>query len=259
MRALVAVAASASRTSSSSGRQTRGRTAVDGQDALHRAVRADHRNAEVRGVAGREHRVRISDPRVVPDVGDRPRRARLHDVADEPGSRGRARTDRLTLPVTGGRAPDDLVALEQPNRGASGLEQLDGRAYGDVEQVVRVELAGELDAGTRKPLRKRAGTSLALVQLASLERAAGCTRDVARELELLVAEHRLAAEEDDHQREARTGRLDERNREQRVAICRPRPLSRARRRSDCRRGAGARRAPSRREPAPSGPPASARR
>ena len=146
----------------------------------------------------------------------------------------RAPTDS-TLPLARGGAPDDLVALEQPNRGAAGLEQLDGRAYGDVEQVVRVELAGELDAGARQPLRKRTGTPLALVQLAPLERAAGCTRDMARELELLVPEHRLAAEEDDHQREARTGRLDERNREQRVAICRPRPPSPARRRSDCRR------------------------
>ncbi len=187
---------------------------VDGEDALHRSVRTDHRDAEVRGVAGREHRVCVADPSVVPDVGDRPRGARLHDVADEPGRRGRARTDRLELALTRGRAPDHLVALEQPNRGASGLEQLDGGAYGDVEQVVRVELAGELHAGAREPLRKRAGTSLALVQLASLERAAGCTCDMARELELLVSEHRLAPEEDDHQREPGTGRLDERNREQ---------------------------------------------
>ena len=169
---------------------------------MHRPVRPDHRNAEVRGVAGGEHRVRVSDPSVVPDVGDRTCGARLHDVADEPRGRGRARPDRLTFPLAGGGAPDDLVALEQPNRGAAGLEQLDGRAYGDVEQVVRVELTGELDAGPRQPLRKRTGTPLALVQLAPLERAAGGTRDVARELELLVPEHGLAAEEDDHEREA---------------------------------------------------------
>ena len=192
---------------------------VDGQDALHRPVRADHRHAEIRRVAGREHRVRISNPSVLTDIGDGPRRPRLHDVADEPGCRRRARTDRLALPLPGGGAPDHLVALEQPNRGAARLEQLDRGAHGDVEQVVRVELAGELDAGARKPLRKRAGTSLALVQLAPLERAAGRTRDVARELELLVREDLLAAEEDDHQRKACTGRLDERNREQRFAIC----------------------------------------
>ena len=129
----------------------------------------------------------------------------------------RAPTDSSS-PVTGGRAHDHLVALEQPNRGASGLEQLDGGAHGDVEQVVRIELAGELDAGAREPLRERAGAALALVQLAPLERAAGRTGDVARQLELLVAEHRLAAEEDDHEPEPVTGRLDERNREQRVAV-----------------------------------------
>ena len=227
MRALVAVAASAQQDLfllRSPGSRPLG---IDGQDALHRPVRPDHRNAEVRGVAGGEHRVRVSDPSVVPHVGDRTCGARLHDVADEPRGRGRARPDRLTFPLAGGGAPDDLVALEQPNRGAAGLEQLDGRAYGDVEQVVRVELTGELDAGPRQPLRKRTGTPLALVQLAPLERTAGGTRDVARELELLVPEHGLATEEDDHQREGRTGGLDERDREQRVAICRPRCLRQA--------------------------------
>ena len=187
---------------------------VDGKDALHRPVRADHRHAEVAGVAGRKHRVRISNPSVVADVGDRPRGARLHDVADQPGSRRRARTDRLPLPVSRGGAPDHLVALEQPNRRPSCLQQLDGRAHGDVEKIVRVELARQLDARAREPLRQRAGTTLALVQLTPLERAASCTGDMACQLELLVPEHRLAPEEDDHQRETGTRRLHERNRKQ---------------------------------------------
>jgi hypothetical protein len=174
---------------------------VDGEDPLHRPVRADHGHAEVPGVAGREHRVGLTDSSVVTDVGDRPRGTRLHDVADEPGSRRRARTDRLPLPIAYRGAPDHLVALEQPNRGASDLKQLDGGAHSDIEQVVRVELARQLDAGSRKPLGERAGTALALVQLAPLERAAGCTGDVSGQLELLVPEHRLAPEEDDHERE----------------------------------------------------------
>ena len=176
-----------------------------------RPVRADHRHAEVAGVAGRKHRVRISNPSVVTDVGDRPRGARLHDVADQPGSRRRARTDRLPLPLTRGCAPYHLVALEQPNRRPACLQQLDGGGHGDVEVIVRVELAGQLDARTREPLRERAGTTLALVQLTPLERAAGCTCDMARQLELLVSEDRLAPKEDDHQRETGTRRLNERN------------------------------------------------
>jgi hypothetical protein len=42
---------------------------------------------------------------------------------------------------------------------------------------------------------------------------------MAGQVELLVAEDGLAAEEDDHQPEAFSGRLDERDRQQRATIC----------------------------------------
>ena len=204
------------------------------------------------GVAGREHRVGISDSSVVADVGDRPRGTRLHDVADEPGGRRRARTDRLPLPVSCGGAPDHLVALEQPNRCASCLEQLDGGAHGDVEQVVRVELARQLDAARARAAARASGhaarsrTARSARARRALHRRHGRPARAARPRTPSRPGRRRSPARDPHPPAGRE--------ESRAASRTPRPrrLSPAPGRSDCRRRAGARRAPCRRVRALSG-------
>ena len=99
---------------------------------------------EIARVARGEHRVGLSDAGVDPDVGDRPCRACLDDVADEPGRRRRAGAERVDLAQARRRTNDDLVALEHPDRGAVGVEQVDGVSHATVEDVVRVELARQV-------------------------------------------------------------------------------------------------------------------
>ena len=106
-------------------------------------------------------------------------------------------------PRAAGRADDELVLLEQPHRGAVGLEQVDRVLDDLVEHVLGIELTGELAARLRQPLRERPRAALELVQLAALEGAARRARHVPRQLQLLVREASLADEEDD--REPRLG------------------------------------------------------
>jgi hypothetical protein len=173
--------------------------AVDGEDPVHRFLGPDDGNSQVRGVAARQHRIRVEEAGVVPDVRDRPRRARLDDVAHEPPRRRRTSADGVRLAYAGRGPDDDLVALEHANRRAVSGEQLDGVAHGLVQHVVRIELPGELPAGPREPLRKRPGAALTLEELTALEGSASGAGDVAGQLELLLGEDLLAREEHEHE------------------------------------------------------------
>ena len=194
------------------------RAVVDGEDPLDRLLRADHRHAEIGQVAGGEHRVGLAEAAVGADVRDRAGRAGLDDVADEEAGRRSARADRVVLARAGRGPHDDLVVLEHADRGALGAHELHRVADGLVEHVVGVELAGELAAGPGEPLRQRAGAPLPLVELASLERAAGRAGDALGQRELLVVEHFLAREEDEHEPDAVARRLRQGHGEQRAPV-----------------------------------------
>ncbi len=132
--------------------------------------------------------------------------------------------------VEGVRAPSDALLAPAPEaarttssssssslcRGAVRLEQLDRVPDDLVEDVLGIELARELAARLREPLRERPGPALELVQLAALERAPGRTGDVPGQLELLVGEDALAHEEDERQARLGPARLRQRHREQRA-------------------------------------------
>ena len=123
-----------------------------------------------------------------------------------------------TSPGACGRADDDLVALEHSHRGTVAAEQLDGVPHRLVEDVVRVELAGEIAAGPREALRQLPGAPLPLVEIAALERAARGRRHVRRQLELRVVEGALALEEDEHEAGTFAAGLLERDGQERASV-----------------------------------------
>jgi hypothetical protein len=66
------------------------------------------------------------------------------------------------------------------------------------EQRGLIELAREQTPGARELVWRRSRTSLGLEQLAPLQCAASCVGEMARELEIVLAEDALLREEDDH-------------------------------------------------------------
>jgi hypothetical protein len=189
---------------------------IHGEDPVRGLLRPDHRHSEIARVAGDEHLVRLPDSWIDGDIRDRPRRTRLDDVADEPRRRRSPGVESVVPARPGDRAHHHLVALQHPDRGTVGPEQLHGVAHRCVEDVVRIELARELAAGLGEPLRQMAGATFALVERAALERTPRGRRDLRRELELFVVERALALEENEHEPSPFAPGLLEWNGQQRV-------------------------------------------
>ncbi len=193
---------------------------------------------------GCDHRVRLGGPRVSLRVRDRPRGARLHDVAEQPGRRRRPQLEGVARSRPAGGVDDELVALEHPDRRARTGEQAGCEPSEALEHDLGIQLAGQLAPGAREPLRERAGAPLELVQLAALERAACRAGDMTRQLELLVGEAVLRRRRT--RARARSRRRAAARAARRGASRSPlrRPPRRGRGRSGCRRRRRATRAPS---------------
>ena len=115
-------------------------------------------------------------PRVAADVGDRARRARLDEVADEP--RGRARASRARRPHPGRRPPARRPRLP-PARGPRPRRRRGSSTHAArlVEHVVGIELPARLATGPGESLREVTGRrrSLGSSLRSSAPRAAAAT------------------------------------------------------------------------------------
>ena len=164
--------------------------AVDREHAVHAALRADERDAEVRGVAGGEQRVGLASRSLAGDVGTA---TGVRDWTTSPASRAvdGARASRARL---GASAAAGVTTSSSPSSSRIdarvGAEQRRRLRDDLVEHGLRVELGGEQAAGAGELLRERARAALRLEELAALERAAGGAGEVARELEVVVGEAR---------------------------------------------------------------------
>ena len=96
----------------------------------------------------------------------------------------------------------------------SACRDRDRRAAVASEHVVGVEQARELAPGAGEPLGDRSSGTLALVELAPLERLGPRRRRLGRQLSSALVEDRLLAEERKHEPQLVARALDERDREQ---------------------------------------------
>ena len=144
-----------------------------------------------------EHRVEAAQTLVVARVREGDRRPRLEDVAGEPASGRAPGAERCLRTLAVGRRDDELLPVEQAERAGLGVDERRRLLHDLVEDGRRIELAREQPARARQLLRERAGPALGLEQLATLERAARRIGEMARELEVVVAERALLGEEDE--------------------------------------------------------------
>ena len=164
-------------------RRRRGRRAArpPARRAGRRGTRRCRRSASGRARAGAGRRRR---PRAQPASG-------LHDVAGQPArSRGCGCRAPRRLPRPSAALTTSSSSSSTRIAHASALHELRRLLHDLVEHGGRVELGREQTAGARQLLRQRAGAALGLEQLAPLERAARRVGEVARELEVVVAERR---------------------------------------------------------------------
>ena len=144
------------------------------------------------------------------------RRSRLDDVARKPGRRGSAEADGSVEAFALHGVDDQLVALDHADRGGVGLEQGRRLLHDLVENRGRVELRGEQRAHARELLGEGPRRAFALVELASLERAARCSGEPPCELQVIVDELARSGEEDDHQAAVLAARRVDGDRKQRA-------------------------------------------
>ena len=189
---------------------------VDREHAVQRSVRACERHAEERAIARCEDRVGGEQALVARRVVDRNRRARLHDVAGEPGARSRTRTDRRIGALSPRRAYNQVLVLDRADRGRlRGQER--GRLLDDlVEHGRRVQLGCERAAGPRELLRQRPLRPFRFEQVAALERTTRRVGQMTRELDVLVGELVRLVEEDEDEAARLCARACHRNCQQRT-------------------------------------------
>ena len=111
---------------------------------------------------------------------------------------------------------DQLVALDHADRGRVGLEQSGRLLHDFVEDCGRIELGCEQRAHARELLGEGPRRAFALVELASLERAACGPGKPPRELQVVVDELARRSEEDDHQAAVLPARRVDGDRKQRA-------------------------------------------
>ena len=154
------------------------------------------RHGHARGRAPLEQVVAAGEAGLLAHVRDGERLPRLRDGARDGGPRAGGGAEQALRPGPRRGADDELLALEDPDHGGVGPEQV-GRLPGHVaEHDDGVEAGGEQGADMRDVLRERARAALALEQLAALERAARGAAQVLGEPDVLVGERPAAAEED---------------------------------------------------------------
>ena len=153
-----------------------------------------HRNAA--GHSPLEQEVAAREAGLLADVRDGEHRARLDDRARDRGGRVRRGTDEPLGSRAGGGADDEVVALEEAEDGGVRGEQLRRLAHDLACDHRRVEARGEQRPDAGQALRERARATLALEQLAALERAAGGAAQVLCEQDVLVGEGPRLAEDD---------------------------------------------------------------
>src|SRR5262249_60689536 len=122
------------------------------------------------------------------DVPDRNWCTRPDGVGGPPPGGGRARVEHTTRQLPAGRTHHELVVFEQTDDGCIGADQCRGLGNDLVEDGRRIELGREQGARSGQLLRKPACAALALVELAPLQCPACRSGEVARQLEVVVAE-----------------------------------------------------------------------
>ena len=186
---------------------------VHGEDPDDAAVRADDRDTEIQAVRGSQERVGLAHARVAAGISS----ARLERVCT---------MSPISQAVEGVRTAEIRLGLCPANARRTNSSSSSVRT--DAPSACRIATAEravasstssgssrrELAPGASEPLGDRASGTLALVELAPLERASGRAGDVPGQLELALVEDRLLAEEREHEPELVARALDERDREQ---------------------------------------------
>jgi hypothetical protein len=198
---------------------------IDREHALQPSLGTDERYAQVGAVARREHRIVGQEPRVGAGVGEGRRRSRLDDVPRQPGRRRSAEADSPVEAFALHGVDDQFVALDHANRSCVGFEQSRRLLDDLVEHRSGIELGGEQRAHARELLGEGPRRALALVELASLERAARGPGEPPCELQIIIDELTRRGEEDDHQAAVLTTRRVDGDREQRAEARRDREAS----------------------------------
>ena len=190
----------------------------DREHALELALGAEERHREVRGVAAASSGSPASS-------ASSPATSRMATGAREldhgparPGVGRHSRARDLGLAGADCRGGDELVAVEQSDQ--RGIRAQQHRRLLDhlVEHRSGLELAREEAAGVGQLLGEQPRAPLDFEELAADERRLRALRELARQVEVVVGEGSLLAEEDERKRAPLEARKSERNREERRGV-----------------------------------------